>query len=133
MTGQAEDHVAGLDRLAVDDVLALDDADAEAGHVVVAGLVEVGQDGRLAADQGAVGLHAAVADALDEFARSAAGRPSAWRGSRGTSSGSPPVQRQSLTDMATRSMPTVSCLFIRPATLSLVPTPSVQVTRTGWR
>ena len=54
---------------AVDDVVALDDADAEAGHVVVAGLVEVGQDGRLAADQGAVGLHAAVADALDQVAR----------------------------------------------------------------
>ena len=54
--------------LAVDDVVALDDADAEAGHVVVAGLVEVGQDGRLAADEGAVGLQAAVADALDQVA-----------------------------------------------------------------
>ena len=67
--GQAEHHVAGLDGPAVDDVVALDDADAEAGHVVIARLVEVGQDGRLAADQGAVGLHAAVADALDEIAR----------------------------------------------------------------
>ena len=55
--------------LAVDDVVALDDADAEAGHVVIARLVEIGQDGRLAADQGAIGLHAAVADALDQLAR----------------------------------------------------------------
>ena len=53
-------------RAAVDDAVALDDADAEAGHVVIAGLIEVGQDRRLAADQGAVGFHAAVADALDE-------------------------------------------------------------------
>ena len=58
-----------LDGPAVDDVVALDDADAEAGHVVIARLVEVRQDGRLAADQGAVGLHAAVADALDQIAR----------------------------------------------------------------
>ena len=34
--------------------------------------------------------------------------------------------------MATRSMPTVSCLFIRKAILSLVPTPSVPETRTGF-
>src|SRR5437899_3100995 len=30
-------------------------------------------------------------------------------------------------------MPTVSCRFIMPATLSLVPTPSVQLTSTGAR
>jgi hypothetical protein len=66
---RAEHHVAGLDGPAVDDVIALDDADAEAGHVVIARLIEVRQDRRLAADQGAVRLHAAVADALDEIAR----------------------------------------------------------------
>ena len=39
----------------------LDHADAKAGQVVIAGGVDVGQDGRLAAEQGAVGLDAAVA------------------------------------------------------------------------
>ena len=67
--GEAEHHVADLDAPAADDVVALDDADAEAGHVVIARLVEVGQDRRFAADQGAVGLHAAVADPFDEIAR----------------------------------------------------------------
>ena len=37
----------------------------------------------------------------------------------------------SLTHIATQSMPTVSCLFIRKAILSLVPTPSVPLTSTG--
>ena len=64
--GEAEDHVAGPNAPAVDDVLALDDADAEAGHVEIARLIEIRQDRRLAADQGTVGLHAAVADALDQ-------------------------------------------------------------------
>ena len=40
---------------------------AEAGHVEVAGLVEVGQDRRLAADERALGLDAAVGDALHEL------------------------------------------------------------------
>ena len=34
--------------------------------------------------------------------------------------------------MATQSMPTVSCRSIRKASLSLVPTPSVPETSTGW-
>src|SRR5689334_4245586 len=38
----------------------------------------------------------------------------------------------SFTLMATRSMPTVSCFFIRKASLSLVPTPSVPETITGF-
>ena len=52
----------------LEDVLALDHADAEAGQVVVPRLVEVGQDRRLAAQQRALGLDAAVADALDDLA-----------------------------------------------------------------
>ena len=44
-----------------------DHAHAEAGQVVVARGVKVGQDGRLAAQQGAVGLDAAVAITLDEL------------------------------------------------------------------
>ena len=38
----------------------------------------------------------------------------------------------SLTHMATQSMPTVSCLSIKKASLSLVPTPSVPETRMGF-
>ena len=38
----------------------------------------------------------------------------------------------SLTHMATQSMPTVSCLSMRKAIFSLVPTPSVPETRTGF-
>ena len=49
-------------------VLPLDHADAEAGQVVLARLVELGQDRRLAAEQGALGLDAAVADPLDDLA-----------------------------------------------------------------
>ena len=66
--GQAENDVADLDALAVDDAIAFDDADAEPGHVVVARLVEVGQNRRLAADQRTLRIHAAVADALDQLA-----------------------------------------------------------------
>ena len=39
----------------------------------------------------------------------------------------------SLTDIATRSIPTVSNFFISLAKRTLVPTPSVDVTRTGER
>src|SRR5262249_25877119 len=67
--GEAEHLVAGARATAVDDGLALDDADTEAGHVEVAGLVEVRQDRRLAADERTIGVHAAVADALDELPR----------------------------------------------------------------
>jgi hypothetical protein len=65
-SGVKSETFAGLDRSAVDDVLALDHADAEAGHVVIAGLIEVRQDGRLAPHQGAFRFHAAVADPRDQ-------------------------------------------------------------------
>ena len=38
----------------------------------------------------------------------------------------------SFAHIATQSMPTVSCLSIIKASLSLVPTPSVPLTRTGF-
>ena len=38
----------------------------------------------------------------------------------------------SFTHIATQSIPTVSCLSIRKAILSFVPTPSVPETRTGF-
>ena len=65
--GHADHQVVGLDRPAVDHPLFLGHADAEAGQVVIAGGVDVGQDGRLAAQQGAVGLDAAGGDALDDL------------------------------------------------------------------
>ena len=43
-----------------------------------------------------------------------------------------PAQMISLTHMATQSMPTVSCLSIRKAIFSLVPTPSVPETKRGF-
>ena len=46
-------------------------------------------------------------------------------------SGRAPWQTTSLTHIATQSMPTVSCLSMRKASLSLVPTPSVPATSTG--
>ena len=46
-------------------LLALDDADGEAGQVVLAVGVHAGQLGGLAADERAAGLLAAVGDALD--------------------------------------------------------------------
>src|SRR5579884_2125146 len=44
--GQAEYHVAGLDGPSTDDMLALDHSDAETGHVIIAWLIKVGQNGR---------------------------------------------------------------------------------------
>ena len=46
--------------------------------------------------------------------------------------GAAPPHTMSLTHMATQSMPTVSCLSIRKASFSLVPTPSVPETSTGF-
>ena len=131
--GQADDLVARADVAAVEDVLPLDDPDAEPGQVVFALLVEVGQDRRLAAQQRALGLDAAVADPLDDRGWSVRDRRGSSRRNRGRSSGSAPAHRQSLTDMATRSMPTVACRPVAKASLSLVPTPSVEATSTGSR
>ena len=51
---------------AVDDRVLLDDADAEAGQVVVAGGIHAGHLRGLAADQRRAGLHAALDDAFDD-------------------------------------------------------------------
>ena len=63
---EPDDAVARADARAVDDPVALDDAEREAREVEVVGAVHVGQLGRLAAEQRAAGLAAAVGDALDE-------------------------------------------------------------------
>src|SRR5262249_12154699 len=66
--GQTQNDIANLNGAAVDDVVGFDNANAEASHIVIAGLVEVGQNRRFAADQSAIRFHAAVADAFDQFA-----------------------------------------------------------------
>ena len=64
--GQADEHVAGGKRSAVDDPAAFHHADAEPCQVVVATLIESGHLGGLAAYQRAAGQFAAAGDALDD-------------------------------------------------------------------
>ncbi len=58
-----DQHVAFADRGAVDDLLALDHADAEADQLDVALRVHAGHRGRLAAEQRAAGAPTALGDA----------------------------------------------------------------------
>ena len=64
--GEPQHDVAGRHRRAVDDLAPRGHAHAEARQVVVASGVQVGEDGRLAAQQCAIGLNAAVAHALHQ-------------------------------------------------------------------
>src|SRR5690606_36124366 len=63
--GDAQQHVAGADLGAVQQLRLLHRADGEAPQVVLARRVHVGHLGGLAADQGAAGLLAAAGDAAD--------------------------------------------------------------------
>ena len=65
----ADQHVAGRDRSAVDQPIARDDADDEAGDVVFAVGVEAGHLGGLAAEQRAAVLAAAADEAFDDLHR----------------------------------------------------------------
>ena len=67
--GSADQHVAGGDVGARQQRAALDGADGEAGEVVVARGIHARHLGRLAADQRAAGLPAALGDAGDHAAR----------------------------------------------------------------
>ena len=60
-------RITGGHARGVDDAVALDDAEREAREVEVVGAVHVGQLGRLAAEQRAARLAAAVRDPLDEI------------------------------------------------------------------
>ena len=66
-TGQANHPVANPDVLAVEDLLALDDTQAEPRQVILSGLVKLGKDGCLATDQSTLGLDATVTDPLDDL------------------------------------------------------------------
>ncbi len=65
--GDPKGHVARLHVAAVHEPLSLDHANAEAGQVVLTGMVHVGQNRRLAADEGTLTLHARVGDAPDDL------------------------------------------------------------------
>ena len=64
---EADDDVAGLDRRAVEQRVAIDDADARAGEVELVLAVDARQLGRLAADERAAGRAADLRRAFDEL------------------------------------------------------------------
>ena len=66
MAGRSE-HVAGGDALAVDQALAFDGADDEAGEIVLTVGVEAGHLGGLAAQQRTAVVLAAARQALDDL------------------------------------------------------------------
>src|SRR5690606_9372937 len=63
--GQAQQHVADVHTAAVDQLVALDDADGKAGEVVIAMLVHAGHFRGFAANQCGAGQFAAAGDAVD--------------------------------------------------------------------
>ena len=73
--GEPEDHVALADARAVDQLVALDHADAEAHHLEIALLVDAGHRGGLAAEQRAAGAPAALGDPAQGLLRDLAIEP----------------------------------------------------------
>ena len=65
----SDQHVAGAHARRLGNSCALDDADGEAGEVVLAGLVQSAELRGLAADQAHAGLIASAGDALDDIER----------------------------------------------------------------
>ena len=63
--GETEQHIAGADPAAVDQVTAIDAAEREPGEVVVAGCIHARHFRRFAANQGTTGLFAAGRDTVD--------------------------------------------------------------------
>ena len=127
----ADHAIARDDALAVDDLRARHDADREAGQVVFAGRVHAGKLCCLAAEQRAAGLFTRMRRSPRSPWRRRRARAFPSRNSRGKTAGRAPVVMMSFTHIPTRSKPIVSCLPVRNATFSLVPTPSVPLTRTG--
>ena len=129
--GDAEHDMACRDRRAIENIGPLDHTDAETGEVIVTALIKVGHDCRLAADERHVARQAAVADASDD--RFQQGRVVVRHRHvvEEEQRLCPPQQRQSLTHIAIRSMPTLLWMPASWATSSFVPTPSVPETSTG--
>ena len=111
----------------------LDDADDEAGDVVLAVGVEARHLGGLAAEQRAAVLAARRARRRRRPARRRRATAGRSPGSRGRTAARAPCTRMSLTQWFTRSAPTVSCRPVMNATFSFVPTPSALDTSTGSR
>ena len=127
----ADEDVALLDELRAPELVALGDADGEAGHVEVAAGELPGVLGGLAAEQHALGAARSPRPRRRRCRRPPRARPCPPRGSRGRRAGTAPQADTSLTLIATRSMPMVSSRPMRRAISILVPTPSVPATRTG--
>ena len=127
---QAHEHVAFYDAVGTDHLRAIDNAHGEARQVVIVGIHNAGMLGHLAADKRAARLTAAFRDAAHNL-----GDMLLLQLANGDvvqeEQGSAPHARMSFTHIATRSMPTVSCLPMSWATLSFVPTPSVPETISG--
>ena len=64
---QSQQKVAGADGARLGNAAALDDADDKSGEVVFARRIGIGQLGRFASDQGAIGLVARAGDAVNEL------------------------------------------------------------------
>ena len=128
--GQADEHVSGFDFCAGNELVAVDDADDEAGKVVLALGVEAGHLGGFAADEraavGPAGFGEAGDDFFGHFAVEGSGGEVIEEEER-----SAPCTAMSLTQWLTRSAPTVWWMPSSKAILSLVPTPSALETRTG--
>ena len=61
---KADEDVAGLDRFACNDFFTVDDADAEAGQVVIVLRIEASHFSRFAAEKGAARFLAGIGDAF---------------------------------------------------------------------
>ena len=131
--GQADDLVPRPDAPAVDDPVGVHEADAEARQVPFSRSVEAGELGRLAAEEGAARFAAALDDALHDLGqgrRRPAARPRYNRGRKGARRRG---RRRRRPTWPRGRCPTVSYFLRASATRSLVPTPSVDETRTGFR
>src|SRR3989338_5786598 len=65
--GDANNGLAGTDLAAVNDLIFLDDADAEPGEIKIAAQIKPGHLGRLAANQGAPGVLTAFGHSPEHF------------------------------------------------------------------
>ena len=130
--GEADEDVPGT-RCAEPSstVRAVHHADDEARDVVLALGVEARHLGRLAAEQGAAVLPAAAGDAGDHRGQHLGIELARRHVVHEEERARRPATRMSFTQWFTRSRPTVSCMPAAIATLSLVPTPSMLLTRTG--
>ena len=121
----------GFDARAGHHFVAIDGAHNESCKIVLAVRIEAGHLRGFAADEhagvGLAGIGKAADDALDHVFIELAGREVIQKEERVA-----PCTAMSFTQWLTRSAPTVWCRPSSNATLSLVPTPSAELTRMGF-